>query len=716
MKGTWLRKSIALAALGLLMALIPWQVIKAERATPTEMEQAATNWVSHRIAVNGNWAGVAKPQIKRVQEIVVDGTVVGRCYSFEPDGFVVVPTLKEVGVIKVFSEEGDLDVSARGGMAALIRDVLQAHVAEFIRRYGSLGVPQSSNPSQTLFDPSNLEQWRKYAVDAKTFAQSQAKASGSKSESVGPLLTSRWHQDQPFNWYCPPGTPVGCVATAAAQILKYWEWPDEGVGSSGYWWDGGSGPNEYLTAEYWDSYDWANMPDYCPYPSCSTEVQALALAELSYEVAVAFEMDFDSTGSGVYPSEIPSVCMPALVNHFLYKTGWDMEYRSGGHTATTWFNMIKAEINALRPMMYGILSHEIVCDGWLTDDASINYYHMNYGWDDTHNAWYLIDNLYQPDPEGTYLDEQLVRYIQPNHAVMFTTEDRLGFVPYDVNFVGSSEYPIDSCNWTFGDGGTGQSPTCMHTYTQRGVYNISMTVHSGPNNYSRTKEKYVLALADSIYGGSLLIKPDSVNVYTVYASNTIPLSELIVPIEMTGDFNIDMMNLQWTTNGCRSNGFDYKTVTNFDPGGQRLTIKMANQGAGVDMPAGTGPILKLSFTLASPPVFGDSTPVQFDGYGSRLPKFTGSLASYTPITPNGLLYYVGCCRGIRGNVNDSPDDAIDISDLVYLVTYMFGGGPVPPCWKEANVNGDIFEKVDIADLLYLVEYMFASGPAPAPCF
>ena len=64
-----------------------------------------------------------------------------------------------------------------------------------------------------------------------------------------------------------------------------------------------------------------------------------------------------------------------------------------------------------------------------------------------------------------------------------------------------------------------------------------------------------------------------------------------------------------------------------------------------------------------------------------------------------------------GDVNGDFEGP-DISDLVYLVTYMFSGGQAPPwpSWR-ANVNGD-FTGPDISDLVYLVTYMFSSGPPP----
>ncbi len=83
-----------------------------------------------------------------------------------------------------------------------------------------------------------------------------------------------------------------------------------------------------------------------------------------------------------------------------------------------------------------------------------------------------------------------------------------------------------------------------------------------------------------------------------------------------------------------------------------------------------------------------------------------------------------CCMGaIRGNVDYDGDDEIDISDLVFLVDYMFTGGSPPVCWEEANIDGsgpatppdEGSDDLDISDLVYLVDYMFTSGPAPVAC-
>jgi hypothetical protein len=62
---------------------------------------------------------------------------------------------------------------------------------------------------------------------------------------------------------------------------------------------------------------------------------------------------------------------------------------------------------------------------------------------------------------------------------------------------------------------------------------------------------------------------------------------------------------------------------------------------------------------------------------------------------------------ICGDV-DNSGQTVDISDLIYLVTYMFQEGPAPIEMEAAYVNGQ--GQIDISNLIYLVTYMFQGGP------
>ncbi|HOP06045.1 MAG TPA: SBBP repeat-containing protein [candidate division Zixibacteria bacterium] len=65
------------------------------------------------------------------------------------------------------------------------------------------------------------------------------------------------------------------------------------------------------------------------------------------------------------------------------------------------------------------------------------------------------------------------------------------------------------------------------------------------------------------------------------------------------------------------------------------------------------------------------------------------------------------CADINGN-GSGPD----IADLVYMVAFMFQGGPEPPLPAACDINGD-GSIADIADLVDLVTYMFQGGSAPS---
>ncbi|KAA3633656.1 MAG: hypothetical protein DWP97_08655 [Calditrichaeota bacterium] len=75
----------------------------------------------------------------------------------------------------------------------------------------------------------------------------------------------------------------------------------------------------------------------------------------------------------------------------------------------------------------------------------------------------------------------------------------------------------------------------------------------------------------------------------------------------------------------------------------------------------------------------------------------------------------GCCLWLRGNVDNDPNDYVDIADLVYFVNYSFGNpqGPAPVCIDEANV--DNIAGLDIADIVFLARFMFSNGETPVVC-
>jgi hypothetical protein len=62
----------------------------------------------------------------------------------------------------------------------------------------------------------------------------------------------------------------------------------------------------------------------------------------------------------------------------------------------------------------------------------------------------------------------------------------------------------------------------------------------------------------------------------------------------------------------------------------------------------------------------------------------------------------------RGDVNQ--DGSINSADVVFLINYLFVGGPAPVPLSKGDVNCDGL--VNSADVVYLINYLFVGGPAP----
>jgi hypothetical protein len=62
----------------------------------------------------------------------------------------------------------------------------------------------------------------------------------------------------------------------------------------------------------------------------------------------------------------------------------------------------------------------------------------------------------------------------------------------------------------------------------------------------------------------------------------------------------------------------------------------------------------------------------------------------------------------RGDANQ--DGAINASDVIYLIAYLFRGGPPPYVMEAGDANSD--GEVNAADIVYLIQYLFRGGPPP----
>ena len=688
--------------------------LRAERATPQEMDQVSENWLSAVLFAKGQWGESTTPAITGFEPIMVNDTVVGRCYHVSPKGYVVVPVMKEIAPVKATSEESNLDVNAEGGFAALIREVLIDGVRSFVELYGTLDAVQVPEKGVAPFGTEYRSQWDRYAVAAQEFDLRLTTEKAKNTDEVGPLLVNSWHQGAPYYNYCPMGDGgrcvVGCVATAASQILHYHQWPPFGNGSKTYWWNGDVScgdetPGTFLTGHFDDDYDWENILSYVGVNA--PQAQQDAVAELCSEVGIAYSMIYGRCGSGSYVFKGVDV----FPDYFRYRDTVERIDRLG-HTVQDWFDLAQEEIDEARPIAYRITSHAIVLDGWRIIDNQ-NQLHYNYGWGGSHTAWYATDYVYCPWDGCAASDQMMLRRIIPDRRVIFTADTVVGWLPIEVSFEGSSELNVDSWTYDFGDGDSAfvQNPT--HVFDTPGRYDVTLQVTANGEPQTMLRPDLIIAIADTMAAVDVDIAPDSTGEVVIYARNSAPVSIFTIPVEYAGDLGMTLDS--FTTEGCRTDFFEEVSQTHFSSTGQRTTFRLQNStnGSQPELDAGAGPILRLFFSVPYSSSTGEVNPIVIQGYLDNIPGYAGSVIDYKPDLIDGQVVCASCCGGIRGNVDADPIDEVTISDLVYLVTYMFNDGPDPECWKEADLNGT--RDVDIADLIMLVDYMFAGGYPPLNC-
>lgn len=248
--------------------------------------------------------------------------------------------------------------------------------------------------------PPQMQLWLDgYAEYVAAVQSGKAKArkillSDSPSVVVEPLVTTKWNQDAPFNNFAPEYTDdnnntqrcaTGCAATAMAQIMKFHNWPEQGVGHYSY---------EHqsfgtISSDFSEHvYDWTNMIDRYNNGEYSN-VQADAVALLMKDCGVSLNMNYGPvSGASIYSYT------PAFKNYFRYSSR--TVNRSGCETAE-FTRIITDELQEGRPIIYCGTGedggHAFVVDGYDT-----NYFlHVNWGWGGYSDGYFDMNYM---DPAG----------------------------------------------------------------------------------------------------------------------------------------------------------------------------------------------------------------------------------------------------------------------------------------------------------------------------
>ena len=210
------------------------------------------------------------------------------------------------------------------------------------------------------------------------------------------LVQTTWNQNYPYNYFCPEGDGgpgghcyAGCVATAAAQLMKFWNHPVHGQGSHTYI------PEDHpeygpQTANFGEAtYDWDNMPNFINSNSPIEQIEAVA--QLIYHVGVSVDMNYHPSSSGAVTGKL----CETMPNYFFYTDRMDNLYREN-YTHEGYMRLLMDAIDMGWPMVHRGGGHAYVVDGYNDNDMV----HINWGWSGSSDDWFNIDEHGYTDGES----------------------------------------------------------------------------------------------------------------------------------------------------------------------------------------------------------------------------------------------------------------------------------------------------------------------------
>ncbi len=255
--------------------------------------------------------------------------------------------------------------------------------------------------------------------------------------AIAPFLRSNWGQGSQYNYYCPKDVKgeggrvvTGCVATAMAQLMYHFRFPETGTGTYAY-------TDEHYgvqSADYGNTtYDFSAMCDRAS--SVNT-----AISTLMYHCGVGVDMVYGPDGSGMYNHSAANV----LKTYFKYSPDTRYEFRDS--TTQDWDSLIVSHLERGIPLYYAgwsvpdINGHAFICDGYRMVDTAY-YYHFNFGWDGQSNGYFYTNalnvssthfNLAQELIINAYPDTTQYEYPVPQPTAgttVLTSRDGSAYVP-----------------------------------------------------------------------------------------------------------------------------------------------------------------------------------------------------------------------------------------------------------------------------------------------
>ena len=242
---------------------------------------------------------------------------------------------------------------------------------------------------------------------------------------VAPLLKTTWSQADAgggycYNYYTPNHYVCGCVATATAQVMRYFEWPTNSLpkytGTCSIGGDGrkGGGVSIQLTT-VGGRFDWDKMLGMDTNAYAPEECRE-AIGHLTYDIGVYIGMHYTAGESGANVGS----------GFFTGSMGYANANSAGGspkdprditvglHKLSERQRVIYANLDASRPVLMSIrgyelvdgkipdpppaddAAHEVVADGYgyqTIDGEKVDFVHVNMGWGGSDDAWYNLPDV-----------------------------------------------------------------------------------------------------------------------------------------------------------------------------------------------------------------------------------------------------------------------------------------------------------------------------------
>ena len=335
---------------------------------------------------------------------ITSTNVIYYVYNVEGNGFVIVSGDDIAAPILGYSDSGTYDPTNLPPNFVYYMNCLAQEIKEGIAN----NIPQSEETK---------EQWDAYLTGSSLKA----------AASTTPLLDIegiKWGQNAPYNGMCPlikqTQTVTGCVATAMAQIMRYYKYPNQGKGTVGSYRSYNIDSTVVITIPSKNlsqsNYNWNIMTPTYPnavYNGNDPAQNAVALLMYDCGISAYTQYDIPANGSGANDWDAGY----ALINNFSYSKGLIYKQRMF-YSNAQWETLLKAEIDAGRPVFYAgtdsiqNIGHAFICDGY----DSNNYFHFNWGWNGTLQSTYFPTTVLNVSGYKLNQYQEILAGISPNNG------------------------------------------------------------------------------------------------------------------------------------------------------------------------------------------------------------------------------------------------------------------------------------------------------------